>query len=246
MENNQPIRALEGKVHNNRATLNIKLKKNYKMRPFGDAEVGVGGTPVVWDGSLTGIQVARKNQLLFTGALNNRGASLRSLQKRHVELYGHLHQEPLPAPLPLFCHQPPSAHIPLYYLDNRSYFAGVNYLHAFTSYSTPALQPALQPRRRKPRGQHPQRVLRCRHRERVRQQPAAYARRRGERTGALRAERQEGVCGEYSVGTMASYRFLQPQRNQRRFGNGRYAPKTLLSPECGQRQSDYPGPHLHP
>lgn len=60
MENNQPIRALEGKVHNNRATLNIKLKKNYKMRPFGDAEVGVGGTPVVWDGSLTGIQVARK------------------------------------------------------------------------------------------------------------------------------------------------------------------------------------------
>ena len=136
MENNQPIRALEGKVHNNRATLNIKLKKNYKMRPFGDAEVGVGGTPVVWDGSLTGIQVARKNQLLFTGALNNRGASLRSLQSGMSNFTGIYTQEPLPAPFlySVTNRRPPIS--PLYYLNNRSYFAGVNYLHAFTPYST--------------------------------------------------------------------------------------------------------------
>lgn len=136
MENNQPIRALEGKVHSNRATLNIKLKKNYKMRPFGDAEVGVGGTPVVWDGSLTGIQVARKNQLLFTGALNNRGASLRSLQSGMSNFTGIYTQEPLPSPFLYSAtnRRPPIS--PLYYLDNRSYFAGVNYLHAFTPYST--------------------------------------------------------------------------------------------------------------
>ena len=136
MENNQPIRALEGKVHSNRATLNIKLKKNYKMRPFGDAEVGVGGTPVVWDGSLTGIQVSKKNQLLFTGALNNRGASLRSLQSGMSTFTGIYTQEPLPAPFLYSAtnRRPPIS--PLYYLDNRSYFAGVNYLHAFTPYST--------------------------------------------------------------------------------------------------------------
>lgn len=136
MENNQPIRALEGKVHSNRATLNIKLKKNYKMRPFGDAEVGVGGTPVVWNGSLTGIQVARKNQLLFTGALNNRGASLRSLQSGMSNFTGIYTQEPLPSPFLYSAtnRRPPIS--PLYYLDNRSYFAGVNYLHAFTPYST--------------------------------------------------------------------------------------------------------------
>ena len=136
MENNQPIRALEGKVHNNRATLNIKLKKNYKMRPFGDVEVGVGGTPVVWDGSLTGIQVSKKNQLLFTGALNNRGASLRSLQSGMSNFTGIYTQEPLPAPFLYSAtnRRPPIS--PLYYLDNRSYFAGVNYLHAFTPYST--------------------------------------------------------------------------------------------------------------
>ena len=136
MENNQPIRALEGKVHSNRATLNIKLKKNYKMRPFGDAEVGVGGTPVVWNGSLTGIQVSKKNQLLFTGSLNNRGASLRSLQSGMSNFTGIYTQEPLPAPFLYSAtnRRPPIS--PLYYLDNRSYFAGVNYLHAFTPYST--------------------------------------------------------------------------------------------------------------
>ena len=90
MENNQPIRALEGKIHSNHATLNIRLKKNYKMRPFGDAEVGAGGTPAIWDGSLTGIQVATR--------------------------------------------RPPIS--PIYYLNNRSYFAGLNYMHAFTPYST--------------------------------------------------------------------------------------------------------------
>jgi len=136
MENNQPIRALEGKIHSNHATLNIRLKKNYKMRPFGDAEVGAGGTPAIWDGSLTGIQVAKKNQVLFTGALNNRGASLRSLQNGMSNFTGIYAQEQLPAPFlySTTTRRPPIS--PIYYLNNRSYFAGLNYMHAFTPYST--------------------------------------------------------------------------------------------------------------
>ena len=136
MENNQPIRALEGKIHSNHATLNIRLKKNYKMRPFGDAEVGAGGTPAIWDGSLTGIQVAKKNQVLFTGALNNRGAALRSLQNGMSNFTGIYVQEQLPAPFlySTTTRRPPIS--PIYYLNNRSYFAGLNYLHAFTPYST--------------------------------------------------------------------------------------------------------------
>ena len=245
MENNQPIRALEGKVHSNRATLNIKLKKNYRMRPFGDAEVGVGGTPVVWDGSLTGIQVNKKNQLLFTGALNNRGASLRSLQSGMSNFTGIYIQEPLPAPFLYSAtnRRPPIS--PLYYLDNRSYFAGVNYLHAFTPYSTLRFN-LLYNHEGENREDSTRNEYYAADTVSVRQQPAAYVRRRGERTGALRTERPEGVCREYPVGTMASYRFLQPQRNQRRFGDGRHASQTLLSPECGQRQPDDPGPYLHP
>lgn len=136
MENNQPIRALEGKIHSNHATLNIRLKKNYKMRPFGDAEVGAGGTPAIWDGSLTGIQVAKKNQVLFTGALNNRGASLRSLQNGMSNFTGIYAQEQLPAPFlySTTTRRPPIS--PIYYMNNRSYFAGLNYMHAFTPYST--------------------------------------------------------------------------------------------------------------
>ena len=136
MENNQPIRALEGKIHSNHATLNIRLKKNYKMRPFGDAEVGAGGTPAIWDGSLTGIQMAKKNQVLFTGALNNRGASLRSLQNGMSNFTGIYAQEQLPAPFlySTTTRRPPIS--PIYYLNNRSYFAGLNYMHAFTPYST--------------------------------------------------------------------------------------------------------------
>ena len=136
MENNQPIRALEGKIHSNHATLNIRLKKNYKMRPFGDAEVGAGGTPAIWDGSLTGIQVAKKNQVLFTGALNNRGASLRNLQNGMSNYTGIYAQEQLPAPFlySTTTRRPPIS--PIYYLNNRSYFAGLNYMHAFTPYST--------------------------------------------------------------------------------------------------------------
>lgn len=136
MENNQPIRALEGKIHSNHATLNIRLKKNYKMRPFGDAEVGAGGTPAIWDGSLTGIQVAKKNQVLFTGALNNRGASLRSLQNGMSNFTGIYAQEQLPAPFlySTTTRRPPIS--PIYYMNNRSYFAGLNFMHAFTPYST--------------------------------------------------------------------------------------------------------------
>lgn len=136
MENNQPIRALEGKIHSNHATLNIRLKKNYKMRPFGDTEVGAGGTPAIWDGSLTGIQVAKKNQVLFTGALNNRGASLRNLQNGMSNFTGIYAQEQLPAPFlySTTTRRPPIS--PIYYLNNRSYFAGLNYMHAFTPYST--------------------------------------------------------------------------------------------------------------
>lgn len=136
MENNQPVRSLEGKVHSNHATLNIRLKKNYKMRPFGDAEVGAGGTPAIWDGSLTGIQVAKKNQVLFTGALNNRGASLRSLQNGMSNFTSIYAQEPLPSPFlySTTTRRPPIS--PIYYLNNRSYFAGLNYMHAFTPYST--------------------------------------------------------------------------------------------------------------
>ncbi len=112
MENNQPIRALEGKIHSNHATLNIRLKKNYKMRPFGDAEVGAGGTPTVWDGSMTGIQVAKKNQAIIYRSLEQQRCLIAQLAKRHVKLYGHLYTRAIACSFPLFYYNPPSTHFP--------------------------------------------------------------------------------------------------------------------------------------
>ena len=67
--------------------------------------------------------------------MNNRGATLRSLQSGMSNFTGIYTQEALPAPFLYSAtnRRPPIS--PLYYLDNRSYFAGVNYLHAFTPYS---------------------------------------------------------------------------------------------------------------
>ena len=246
MENNQPIRALEGKVHNNRATLNIKLKKNYKMRPFGDAEVGVGGTPVVWDGSLTGIQVAQKNQLLFTGALNNRGASLRSLQSGMSNFTGIYTQEPLPAPFLYSAtnRRPPIS--PLYYLDNRSYFAGVNYLHAFTPYSTLRFNLLYN-------HEGENREDSTRNEYYAADTVSVFDNNRLQaREDVVKGQVRYELNGKkVYVENILSGQWQDMRSNNRNVTNvGSVVEdihrKALLSPECGQRQSDHPGPHLHP
>lgn len=132
MERNQPIKALEGKVSNDRATLNLKLKRGYKARPFGEADGNIGGSPVTWDNRLTAININKKNQLLFTGMMNNCGISLESLTQGMNSYTGMYTTEPLPAP---FMYSPTAQTPPisqLYYLNNKSYYTGLNYLHAFT------------------------------------------------------------------------------------------------------------------
>lgn len=77
MENDQPIRALKSTVPSDRATLNIKLKSGYKMRPFGELEGGAGyGEDATWNNHLSVINIAAKNQLLLTAKMNNTGEDL--------------------------------------------------------------------------------------------------------------------------------------------------------------------------
>ena len=135
MENNQPVRALEGKIPNNKATLNIKLKKNYRMKPFGEVEGGIGFKPTIWDNRLTAINISPKNQLLLTGAMNNHGISLASLANDMQGMGDRYISEPLPS---VFLYSP-TLNTPtisrLYYLDNKSHYLALNYLHAFSQYS---------------------------------------------------------------------------------------------------------------
>ena len=136
MERNQPVKVLEGKVSNDRATLNLKLKRDYKARPFGEADGGIGGSPIVWNNRLAAININRKNQMLLTGMMNNCGISLESLTHGMGNYTGMYTEEPLPEPF-LYsptAQTPPVS--PLYYLRNKSYYAGLNYLHAFTQEQT--------------------------------------------------------------------------------------------------------------
>lgn len=46
LQNNQHIKTLKGINFSEKSAINIKLKKGYKTRPFGEAQIGVGGTPL--------------------------------------------------------------------------------------------------------------------------------------------------------------------------------------------------------
>lgn len=77
MENDQPIKVLKDKVPSERATFNIKLKKGYRMRPFGEVSAGAGmGDDALWQASAGIINVGRKAQALVSAKGNNAGSSL--------------------------------------------------------------------------------------------------------------------------------------------------------------------------
>lgn len=135
MENNQPIKARQGKVNNDRATLNLKLKKNYRVKPFGEVSGSIGFDPTLWDNRATAISIAGNNQLLADGAMNNCGIGLGQLAVDMNTLEDAYTYEPEPKS---FLYSP-TYHVPpmsqRYYLDNKSSFAGLNFLHAFTKSS---------------------------------------------------------------------------------------------------------------
>lgn len=134
MENNQPVRVLDGKINNNHATLNIKLKKGYKLRPFGELESGAGNHHI-WEGSATAIEVSPHNQWLVTGTMDNRGISLSALTREMANYDRMYTNEPLPESILSASSYNTLPISPLYFLKNKSYFAGINYLHAFNKYA---------------------------------------------------------------------------------------------------------------
>lgn len=137
MENNQPIRVLDGKIRNDHATINIRLKKEYKLRPFGEMEGGVGlGEKSIWANTVTAIKTTPKNQYLLTGTMDNRGIELSSITRDMANNDRVYNNEPLPSSLISNIAHANVPISPLYYLDNKSYFLGANYLHAFTKKST--------------------------------------------------------------------------------------------------------------
>ena len=127
MENDQPVRALQGRVPSDRATLNIKLKPGYKARLFGEVKGGLGGfSDVLWNNALTLVSIGKKNQMLFTAKMNNNGESLSDDAKEHVNASDIYNYEPLPSEMVQASDfiMPPIDE--KRYLRNKSYSAGLN------------------------------------------------------------------------------------------------------------------------
>jgi hypothetical protein len=84
LENHQPLRILQDIVPTDKASLNIKLKKN--ITTTGTAKAGFGFSPLLWDVNITPMLFAKKLQLIVSYQTNNMGDDVsRSLKRLTLE-----------------------------------------------------------------------------------------------------------------------------------------------------------------
>lgn len=74
IENNQPIKMLQGKVASENAGINIKLKKDITVT--GSADLGVGTDPALWKAKVSPMLFHKKLQLFVNAQSNNIGEDL--------------------------------------------------------------------------------------------------------------------------------------------------------------------------
>lgn len=74
IENHQPIKALDGVIFSDNAALSIELKNEYTFT--GQAELGGGVTPLLWDANLTPMLFTANRQYLMSYQTNNIGTNL--------------------------------------------------------------------------------------------------------------------------------------------------------------------------
>jgi hypothetical protein len=82
LENHQPIRALDSLKFSDQAALNIKLKNTNTFT--GQARLGSGFSPLLWDANSTPMLFTKKKQMLTTYQANNTGENLTSQVKKHT------------------------------------------------------------------------------------------------------------------------------------------------------------------
>ncbi|WP_246136818.1 carboxypeptidase-like regulatory domain-containing protein [Gillisia hiemivivida] len=74
LENHQPIKVLDSLEFSERASLNIKLKK--EITTSGTAEVGLGLAPLLWKAKITPMIFTKKRQAIVTYQSNNTGSDV--------------------------------------------------------------------------------------------------------------------------------------------------------------------------
>ena len=74
LENHQPVKLLDSLEFSERASLNIKLKKEVTVS--GSAELGTGFSPLLWKAKITPMLFTKKNQAIVTYQANNTGSDV--------------------------------------------------------------------------------------------------------------------------------------------------------------------------
>lgn len=74
LENHQPIKVLDSLSFSDEAALNLKLKNKYTFT--GQAELGAGFAPTLWDVNVTPMALAKKRQALVSYQATNSGKDL--------------------------------------------------------------------------------------------------------------------------------------------------------------------------
>lgn len=79
LENHQPIKILDSLVYSDQAAINIKLKNSYTFT--GQAKLGSGFSPLLWDVNFTPMLFSKKQQMLSSYQSNNVGNNVASQLK---------------------------------------------------------------------------------------------------------------------------------------------------------------------
>ena len=89
LENHQPIRALDSLVRSGRTSLNLQLKKAVTVT--GQARVGLGAAPALWNANLSPMLFTKKQQFIDSYQTNNTGqdvlAELKPLGLEDLRLF---------------------------------------------------------------------------------------------------------------------------------------------------------------
>jgi hypothetical protein len=89
LENHQPIKTLDSLQFSDRTALNIKLKNTYTFA--GQARLGSGLTPLLWDANITPMLFSKKRQMLTTYQTTNTGDNV-ALQLKKLTIEDLLNQ----------------------------------------------------------------------------------------------------------------------------------------------------------
>jgi len=74
LENHQPVKVLDSLEFSERASINIKLKKDVTYS--GTATAGIGAAPLLWQAKVTPMIFTKKRQAIFTYQSNNTGSDV--------------------------------------------------------------------------------------------------------------------------------------------------------------------------